>query len=175
MNSLNISRLRILIVGARGYAGTLLRSVLNANGITRVCLTEDAGRALEQLCTEHFDVVFLEEMVELDGQPFAMTARRKPALLNPLVPIFMVHSGARRRDVEKSRDLGVNSVIARPYSPKIIMEKLISALVAPRPFIAAPHFFGPDRRAKMREDMPLHRQERRKRMPVKTKLSMVEI
>lgn len=175
MQPANLSRVRVLIVGARGYAAALLRTVLNANGVMRVCITEDARRALEQLCSESFDAVFLEEMVELEGKPFAMAARRTPSLQNPMIPIFMLHSGARRRDVEKSRDLGVNCVIIRPFSPRTIMEKLATVLTAPRPFIAAPQFFGPDRRSKTREATPPFREDRRVRTPHKAKLSVFEI
>ena len=175
MQPLNLSRVRVLIVGAKGYAGSLLRGVLNTNGINRVCLTEDASRALEQLRTENFDLVFIEEGLEVGGQPFAAAARRSQALLNPMIPILLVCSGPRRRDVEKSRDLGVNDVIARPFSSKILMAKLMQSLTAPRPFIAAPHFFGPDRRSKSREDVPLFREDRRKRKPHKAKLQVLEI
>lgn len=175
MQQPNFSRLRILIVGARGYAATLLRTVLNANGVMRVCVTEDTSRALEQLCTENFDAVFIEERVEVGGTPFALAARRTKALQNPMIPVIMVCSGARRRDVEKSRDLGVNDVITRPFSSKTVLAKLGAALVAPRPFIAAPQFFGPDRRSKARADMPRYREDRRVRTPHKAKLIMVEI
>jgi DNA-binding response OmpR family regulator len=175
MQPLNFSRLRVLIVGAKGYAALLLRSVLNTNGIVRVCVTEDSRHALNLLCTENFDAVFLEEQVAVNGMPFAMVARRTEALKNPMIAIFVVYSGARRRDVENSRDHGANDVIARPFSPKTVIDKLSAALRAPRPFIAAPHFFGPDRRSKARIATTMHGRERRVRTPQKAKLPMVEI
>ena len=171
----NLSRVRVLIVGAKGYAAVLLRTVLNANGITRVCVIEEARRALELLCTENFDVVYVEEQVELDGQPFAMAALRTTALQNPLAPIFEVSSGPRRRDVERARDLGVNDIIARPFSPKTLITKLAVALSAPRPFIASPQFFGPDRRSKARAAPPARGADRRVRKPHKTKLPTLEV
>ena len=61
MQQVNLSRVRVLIVGARGYAASLLRGVLSTNGINRVCVTEDAGSALDQLRSENFDIVFIEE------------------------------------------------------------------------------------------------------------------
>ena len=175
MQQVNLSRLRVLIVGAKGYAASLLRGVLSVNGINRVCVIEDAGRALDLLRSENFDIVFIEEQLEVEGKPFPTAARRSKALINPLIPIILVCSGARRRDVERSRDLGVNDVITRPFSPKTLMNKLVPALMAPRPFIAAPQFFGPDRRSKLRADAPLFRQDRRKRKPQKTRIQIVEI
>ena len=55
--------------------------------------------------------------------PFALAARRQPALLNPMIAMFAVFPEARRRDVEPARDLGVHDVICRPISPKTIDEE----------------------------------------------------
>ena len=73
----------------------------------------------------------------------------------------------RRRDVEMSRDQGITDVICRPMSPKTVTDKLRAALRAPRPFIAAPEFFGPDRRAK---DRSWRGEDRRAITPRKTKV-----
>jgi two-component system chemotaxis response regulator CheY len=161
------SELRVLLVGCKGFGLTSLRTVLAAAGVTKIIAMEEPDRALEMLCTENFDAVFVEDDARLDDRPFALSARRSKALLNPMIPVFAVYSRARKRDVETARDLGVHDVIARPISPKTIMEKLGAAIRAPRPFIAAPEFFGPDRRAKSR----IYRgEDRRVRAPRKTKI-----
>jgi PleD family two-component response regulator len=168
----NFSGLRVLVVGSRGFAASSLRTVLNAAGVTKVTIIEDTRRAQELLCTENFESVFVEDNALLDGVPFALSARRSTALLNPMIPVFAVYSRARKRDVETARDLGVHDVIARPISPKTIQEKLTAAILAPRPFIAAPEFFGPDRRAKPR----VYRgADRRSRTPKKAKIQFHEI
>jgi two-component system chemotaxis response regulator CheY len=168
----NFSRLRVLIVGSKGFAASSLRFVLNAAGVSKVTVSEDPARAQELLCTENFEAVFVEDNAMLNGVPFALSARRSTALLNPMIPVFAVYSRARKRDVETARDLGVHDVIARPISPKTIQEKLTAAIVAPRPFIAAPEFFGPDRRAKPR----VYRgADRRSRTPKKAKVNFHEV
>ncbi len=149
MRKPDLTALRVQIVGAKGHAGTMLRTVLTTAGVGHVVQIEDSRRALTLLGKEHFDAVFVEE-THLDGLSFARSARKRAALRNPLVPIFAVCSGPRRRDVEKARDLGVTNVICRPISPKTISDKLLSALLQPRPFISAPDFFGPDRRSRPR-------------------------
>ena len=167
MTKLDLATARILIVGAKGHAGPVLRTVLTAAGVTRIVMMDDARRALDLLCSERFAAVFVEGDTELDDLSFAQAARRSPSLLNPMIPIFVVYGGARRRDVERSRDDGVTDVICRPMSPKTVGDKLRAALAAPRPFIAAPEFFGPDRRAKER---PWRGQDRRKLTPKKTRV-----
>jgi CheY-like chemotaxis protein len=166
------SDLRVLLVGCKGFAGTSLRTVLNVVGVTRVTMVEDTRRALDLLCSENFEAVFVESDAMLDGMAFALAARRSKALRNPMIPVFAVYSRARQRDVETARDLGVHDVIARPISPKTIKEKLRAAIFAPRPFIAAPEFFGPDRRAKLRV---FRGHDRRVITPKKTKIQIHEI
>jgi len=167
MTKLDLATARILVVGAKGHAGPVLRTVLTAAGVTRIVMMDDPRRALDLLCSERFAAVFVEGGTELDDLPFAQAARRSPSLINPMIPIFVVYGGARRRDVERSRDDGVTDVICRPMSPKTVGDKLRTALAAPRSFIAAPEFFGPDRRAKER---PWRGQDRRKLIPKKTKV-----
>jgi two-component system chemotaxis response regulator CheY len=167
MTKLDLAAARILIVGARGHAGSTLRTVLTVAGVTRIVLMDEPGRALDMLGIERFTAVFVEGGTMLDDLSFAQAARRTPGLLNPMIPIFVVYGGARRRDVERSRDDGVTDVICRPVSPRTVSNKLRAALAAPRPFIAAPDFFGPDRRAKER---PWRGQDRRTVTPKKTKV-----
>jgi CheY-like chemotaxis protein len=138
--------------------------------VGHVVQIEDSRKALSLLSAEHFDAVFVEES-HLDGLNFARSARKRASLRNPLIPIFAVYSGPRRRDVEKARDLGVTSVICRPISPKTVSDKLLAALIKPRPFIAAPDFFGPDRRARSRA---WRGSDRRKHTPRKSKI-MVDV
>jgi PleD family two-component response regulator len=158
---------RILVLGAKGPGGSMLRAVLSAAGITKVTLVDEPRRALDLLCTDPFDAVFVEGATLLDDKPFAFAARRHAMLLNPMIPIFAVYDGPRRRDVEMSRDQGITDVICRPMSPKTVTDKLRAALRAPRPFIAASDFFGPDRRAKER---PWRGEDRRVITPRKTRV-----
>jgi len=55
-----IHQRRVLVVGARGPAGPLMRTVLAAAGVGQIILIEEPRRALEMLCAENFDAVFLE-------------------------------------------------------------------------------------------------------------------
>jgi two-component system chemotaxis response regulator CheY len=169
----NLSEVRVLLVAHKGSSTQILRTVFNIAGMTKVISVDEPRRAIELLCTEHFHAIFFEGALEHDGMPFAQAARRLPAMLNPMIAIFAVFPEARRRDVETARDLGVHDVICRPVSPKTVMTKLRAVLAAPRPFIAAPGFFGPDRRAP-RMGNPPHR-ERRERVARKAKVSVALI
>jgi DNA-binding response OmpR family regulator len=105
--------------------------------------------------------------------PFLAAARRSKSVRNPMIPIFLLKERASRRDVEIARDAGGTDIVTVPISPKTLHAKLEAAVTAPRPFIVAGEFFGPDRRARLR---PAFRgADRRKRAPRKAKFDFVHI
>jgi CheY-like chemotaxis protein len=161
---------RILVAGATPHGLQILRTAMGVVGITNVVAATTSTAALALLRTQRFDAVFCDERAEpvLD-MPFTVAARRAPDLLYPMVPLFLVTGGPRRRDVEAARDKGVSDVLVRPISPATIRRKLAQSLGRPRPFIAAPDFFGPDRRSTNRIE---HKgKDRRRRQPRKIKVT----
>lgn len=173
MNKTLFSTMRVLVVGSKSHPMMLLRSVMHITGITQVIHIEDSRRAIELLSMDVFSAVFFEDGVaDYDGMPFAIAARRKESMVNPMLPIFLLQERARRRDVEKARDVGATDVLTVPMSPATLMTKLRTAVQAPRPFIVAPEFFGPDRRGARGA---FHGQERRVRQPRKTKVDFTHI
>jgi PleD family two-component response regulator len=162
--------LRILIAGGRAPSVRLLRMVLKLAGITDIAVATTAETSLKLLKDQLFDAVFADETIENFGEiPFVVAARREPGIIDPMVPIFLTCSSARLKQVTRARDCGVTDILARPISAATVMRKLSNALLKPRSFIAAPDFFGPDRRGK---DRPPHRgEDRRKRKTRKIRVS----
>ncbi len=170
---LDLSELRILVAGGNAQGISLLRQVFGFLGVKSLTVAPGGDAAIDQLYAERFAAVFCEEGVVCgNGEGFAHAARCSKGILAPMIPIFLVCGGPRRRDVEAARDLGYTDVIARPVSAATILKKLKAALVHPRPFIAASDFFGPDRRSQVR---PAFRgDERRIRQPRKVRVAAVE-
>jgi len=174
MERTDFSEHRILLLGAKTHALGLLRSLLGDAGISKILQVEDARRALELLSTKCFSSVFFDPKVDKAGEkPFTVAARRNASVLFPMIPIFVLHVRARRRDVEKARDTGVTDVLTTPISPKTLVAKLRAATQTPRPFIVAPDYFGPDRRTKVRT--ACYGVDRRKRVAKKTKVDFTLI
>lgn len=174
MERADFSSHRVLILGGKTHAIGLLRSILYIVGLTKITLVEDGYRALELLSMEHFTSVFFDPQTpDVDGMNFATAARRRDGMLNPMVPIFALQDRARRRDVEKARDVGVTDVITAPISPRTLMTKLQAAVSAPRPFIVSNQFFGPDRRSRARP--PYYGSDRRIRVAKKAKIDFTHI
>jgi CheY-like chemotaxis protein len=158
-----------MLLSEKNHAAQTLRSVLTLAGITRITSLDNPHRAIDLLTMDNFDAVFCDEKIgEVEGQTFPLAVRRMPGILNPLIPVFVFHEQARRRSVEAARDTGATDFLTCPISPKTVMLKLEAAITNPRPFIKAPDYFGPDRRARQR---PVWSgEERRIRMPKKIKV-----
>lgn len=167
----DFSSLRMLVVGGRPHTVQLLRQILDMLGVRRVLAAGEMPEAIEMLRTQRFAAVFCDEHVgDKASDAFVLAARRTPGLINPMVPIFLVSGGPKRRDVESARDLGFTDVLARPLSAATVMRKVRTALGHPRPFIAAEDFFGPDRRSPARVWTG---RDRRKRQPRRLRVGAV--
>ena len=169
MERTQIRRQHILLVGGKTHGLLLLRTVLGVAGFSRISHLPDARSAIAALGHEPFSAVFCDWSVEkIDGMGFAVAARRSRGMLNPMIPIFALQERARRRDVIMARDEGVTDVITLPVSPRTLTRKLLAATQAPRPFIVAVDFCGPDRRT--RADQAFAGRERRVRAARKTRV-----
>ena len=169
----DFSELQVLIVGGKPHAVATLRTVFGIVGLNRVIAVTGAARAIEVLRDQAMDAVFCDEHADtVDDVPFPLAARRAEGVLNPMLPIFLVCSSPLRRQVESARDDGITDVIVRPISAATVSRKLRGAMLAPRPFILASGFFGPDRRGGGRA--PYGGRDRRSRTPKKLKVSLNE-
>jgi two-component system chemotaxis response regulator CheY len=170
MERANLASARVLLVGEKNHTLALLRSVLNIAGVMNITHAEDSERAVYLLRMENFSAVFCDQQAApIEAMPFPLAARRLTGMHNPMLPIFVLKERAHRQDVEKARDIGATDFVTVPISPKTVINKLQAAITAPRPFIVAPEFFGPDRRA---QRVPFHGTERRKRVAKKTKIDL---
>lgn len=170
MERADFAALNIMLLSEKNHAAQTLRSVLTLAGITRITGLDCSRRAIDILTMDNYDAIFCDEKIApVDGQSFPLAVRRMAGVLNPLVPVFVFHEQARRRSVETARDTGASDFLTCPISPKTVMTKLEAALVNPKPFIKAPDYFGPDRRARQR---PVWTgEERRVRVPKKIKVT----
>ncbi|MEJ1967167.1 MAG: hypothetical protein WDN03_00810 [Rhizomicrobium sp.] len=169
----DLKGLRVLLVGGRPASIAVLRTAFGLLGLRQITVTPESARAVEALRAQHFAAVFCDAAAEpFDDMPFPLAARRAPGVLNPMTPLFLIHSHARRRHIEIARDSGVTDVLTHPVSAATIARKLRIAIAEPRPFIAAPTFFGPDRRAGRPETYK--GPDRRTRIAKKTKITLPE-
>jgi CheY-like chemotaxis protein len=144
---INLSSASVLVVDDNMQAVELLCGVLDGFGMRkfkRAISFEEAKEA----CTETaFDLILTDaQMPGVDGYEFIRWLRRSSDEQVRLTPAIIVTAHTRRSQVTKARDCGANFIIAKPITPKIILERIIWVAQSTRLFVETETYIGPDRR-----------------------------
>lgn len=145
--SLDLSRLKIMVVEENLGMRRLLVSVFRAFGIDQVIASQNKEQALSNLSSFRPDILTMDFMMnEVNGVKFTYDIRNGKTPLDIYIPIIMISGSSSVGEIEFARDSGVTEFLVKPVSPKMIYLRLLSVIQNPRPFINTKNFFGPDRR-----------------------------
>lgn len=144
---INLSSANTLVVDDNIQAVELLCSVLDGFGIRKFRRALSVDEAKEACSESAFDLILTDaQMPGVDGYEFIRWLRRSPDEQTRLTPAIIITAHTRRSQVTKARDCGANFIIAKPITPKIILERIIWVAQSTRLFIETETFVGPDRR-----------------------------
>lgn len=136
-----------MIIDDNPMALKIIYQVLLGFGVGCLIRCESASEAQKVVTTTPIDFIVTDgHMPEMDGYEFVQWLRHQTTCENRFVPILMVCSETRLSHVYRSRDVGANFVIAKPISPKVLLDRLFWLSKDKRDFIEADTFVGPDRR-----------------------------
>lgn len=128
--------LAALVVDESLYIRRILRDMLARVGIKRVQEAPDGAEALGILGESKPDLVILDwDLAILSGEEFIRLTRTPTTSPAPLVPIILMLSKPKRYVVDRAIALGVNEIIAKPFSPKVLWSRLDEVINRPRPFV----------------------------------------
>ena len=140
--------LAALVVDESLYIRRILRDMLTRVGIKRVLEAPDGAEALGILSESKPDLVILDwDLAILSGEEFIRLTRTPTTSPAPTVPIILMLSKPRRYVVDRAIALGVNEIIAKPFSPKVLWSRLDEVINRPRPFVQARGLLRPTPRA----------------------------
>jgi CheY-like chemotaxis protein len=166
-----LNKARILIADHDRKMAEVLQKILRDIGLSNVIYVTTGRDALKFLQQEEFDMLITEWDIEpLDGINLISTLRHSEDPYFAMLPILMLTARATAEDVVMARDIGVNEFLIKPYTSKMLFNRLEHIIDFPRQFIVTETFTGPDRRR--REVEP--KTERRATEP-ETYLDMPEI
>ena len=147
--TLNLQRLAFLLVDDNPLALDLVCQIMLGLGAGRITRCDSAGEALAAVSANDFDLVIADAQMEgMDGFELIRKMRREARPANRAVPVILVSGHSRQSDILKARDCGANFVIAKPLTPKVLVERIIWLGRDERPFIDCDAYVGPDRRFK---------------------------
>lgn len=143
----NIADLRAMIVEDYPQIRTLIRSILKDVGnpvVEEAASVQEAAAALP-----HFepDVLLVDwHLSRGDGLALTKLVRNRERSRNPYLPIIMITAFATPEKIGAARDAGVSAFVRKPFTADTLARHIRAAIDDDRPFVNAPHYFGPDRR-----------------------------
>ena len=145
--------LRVLVADDNGHMRTLLRSLLQALGVSEICECNDGEAAFAAACEFKPDLVLSDlNMQPVDGIEFTRMVRTRRDSPNPHLPIIMVTGHTERARVVAARDAGVSEFLAKPITAQNLVSRITETLERPRPFVSTTRYVGPDRRRRRGDD-----------------------
>lgn len=127
---------RILVVEDQEDNRRIMRDLLTSAGYEMIeAVTGEAG--VERAAADRPDLILMDiQLPGLDGYEATRRIKANPALRS--IPVIAVTSYALSGDEQKARDAGCDGYVAKPFSPRALLEKIRGFLPAgaegrPRP------------------------------------------
>lgn len=137
----------VLVADPSSHMAALVAVMLRSLGIRSVDATVDLPHTAAELARHAYGLVLIDE--QLGGsEGFAMIRAFRQAAEHPNreTPIFMMAAAPDARMIAAARDAGVTEFLKKPFSAEHIKLRLEGLKHAPRAFVEAGAYAGPDRR-----------------------------
>lgn len=150
-DSATLATLRVLLVDDHPNIRSLLTTILNALGVVAVTTADCAEVALGFLAKSEFDLLITDfDMPGMGGEAMVKTIRRNARSVVPAydsrIPILAITSNITRRILDGARDMGIDEILAKPFSATLVSERLSAIINNRREFIICDSYIGPCRR-----------------------------
>ncbi|NGM50317.1 response regulator [Caulobacter sp. 602-2] len=146
---INLERATVLVLDDNGASLDILSGVVSGFGVRTLHRAESVRDAQALVKIHTFDLIISDvQMPEVDGYEFIQWLRREAPEQNRYVPVILVTGHTRISQVFKNRDAGSNFTVAKPITPKILLERIFWVAREERAFIECDTYIGPDRRFK---------------------------
>mgnify|MGYP003756795867 CR=1 FL=1 len=146
---INLDRSVVLLVEQNAQAMDALTAMFRGFGVRKQFKATSGAEAMHVVKTQELDLIIIDSsMPDMDGYDFVRWLRREAQPEAQFTPVIMLTGHAARSMVEKSRDSGSNFVMARPFTPEILLQRIFWVAKDERQMVKAENYVGPDRRFK---------------------------
>lgn len=117
--------LKILVVEDNLINQLLTKKVLGKYNC-QVDIADNGRIAIDKLATADYDIILMDIMMpEMDGCEATKHIRNNMSLPTSQIPIIAMTANALVGEAEKYIEMGMNDYISKPFSQKILYEKII--------------------------------------------------
>ncbi|MDH4384482.1 MAG: response regulator [Caulobacter sp.] len=146
---INLEKISVMLVDDNQQSLDLLCQIVTGFGVKRLMRFSSPHEAQENLRRHTVDLIISDaHMPAMDGYELTRWLRREGPDPTRFVPVIIVTGHTRESEVMKARDSGVSFTVAKPLTPKIMLERIFFVAREERMFIEAQNYVGPDRRFK---------------------------
>jgi two-component system chemotaxis response regulator CheY len=149
MQKPSFSKLDVLVVDPSPHMGALIGQMLRHLKVRRIDEVQSSDGAAVLLQTHRFGAIMLNDILQpMNGISLVKSLRAASEGLNRDTPVIMMSSSPDATEISEARDAGVTEFLRKPFAAQHLQTRLVATLAAPREFIEAEAFVGPDRRRK---------------------------
>lgn len=146
---INLERSVVLLADGNPTALEALTGMVRGFGVRKQFKCKSGAEAMHIVKTQELDLIIMDSiMPDMDGYDFLRWLRREAQPEAQFTPVIMLSGHAARSTVEKSRDSGSNFVIAKPFTPELLLQRIFWVAKDERQMVKAENYVGPDRRFK---------------------------
>lgn len=146
---INLDRSVVLLVEQNAQAMDALTAMFRGFGVRKQFKATSGAETMHVVKTQELDLIVADAaMPDMDGYDFIRWLRRDAPDASRFTPVIMLTGHAARSMVEKSRDCGANFVVARPFTPELLLQRVFWVAKDERQMVVAENYVGPDRRFK---------------------------
>lgn len=153
----DLERVTALVVEDNIQVRNLVAGVLRQVGVGNILRANNGMEAIEllreirlnpaRIGVSEVDIIIADwHMDPVNGGTLLRWIRRHRDSPDKMLPFFMLTGDCGEDMVKTARDLGVSEFIAKPFRIDQFIEHIEGAVKDDRRFVAAPGYFGPDRR-----------------------------
>lgn len=143
----DLSKTDIVLVEESSYLRSILTQLVKTFQPRNFDMFSDEDSALQRLAFGPCDCVLVDWRPENGfGPKLVKFIRRDTNCVSPEAGVVSMASFASRDSVELARDLGSSVYVTKPFSATELRRKIEASIFAPRDFVVAEGFAGPDRR-----------------------------
>ena len=142
-----ISRISALVADPSAHMSALVAVMLRSVGFRRINAILDLPHTAIELAQTPYDLILIDDRLggEAVNEMIRMV-RRMAGHPNRETPVIMMAAAPDARMIATARDAGVTEFLRKPFSAEHVGQRLDALRRAPRNFIEAETFSGPDRR-----------------------------
>jgi len=144
---IDLERIHFLLVDDNVQSLDIMSQVVAGFGVRSIVKCTSAAEARATLLKNTMDFLLTDaQMPGESGYDLTHWVRHEGPETNRYMPIVVVTGHTPRSHVMRARDCGAHFVVAKPLTPKVLLERIFWTAQDDRKYIECDEYCGPDRR-----------------------------